>query len=264
MNQRLTAALLVGISVAFIAAEILVAVFGSFDQGWMVLFLSLYAGFVGLLFGLSTLLEGRREEVESVSERRARARRDGLVGNLLDDYEIDEEFLGRGVRKPRSKKPSPSSSSGASKERIPDDEELKAAVTAYAGMVGGIVTLRETIESMDDSAFLSMARKAGMGGVTRERVLALVVEMVSAQGPTKSDESPALSLSIDKESFDDYIKRCMTEPEVCIDDDATDSEGFSVGLDASDLSSRPGTPPTEFSHDPKAVMERFKRSTEKR
>lgn len=264
MNQRLTAGLLTALSVLFIAAELVVAALGGFDPACMVLLLSLYVGFVGLLFGLRTFSEGRREVVESVSERRARARRGGLVGNLLDDYEIDEEFLGRGARKPRSTKPSASPSSGASKERLPDDEELKSAVTAYAGMVGGIVTLRETIESMDDSAFSSMARKAGMGGVTRERVLAVVVELVSAQGPSTSDEAPPLSLSIDKESFDDYIKRCMSEPDVCVGDDANDSKGFSVGLDAGDLSSRPGTPPTEFSHDPKAVMERFKRSTEKR
>lgn len=262
MNQRLTAGLLTALSVLFIAAELVVAAFGGFDLAWMVLLLSLYAGLVGLLFGLRTFSEGRRDVVESVSERRARARRGGLVGNLLDDYEIDEEFLGRGARKHKSTKSPASPSSGAPKQRIPDDEELKSAVTAYAGMAGGLAALRETIEAMDDSAFASMARKAGMGGVTRERVLAVVVELVSAQGEAKSDEAPALSLSIDKESFDDYIKRCMSEPDAPAGEH--ESGNYSVGLDEGDLSSRPGTPPTEFSHDPKAVMERFKRSTEKR
>jgi hypothetical protein len=269
MNQRLTAGLLVGISIAFIGAELLVAVFGSFDQGWMVLFLSLYAGFVGLLFGLRTLSEGRREEVESVSERRARARRDGLVGNLLDDYEIDEEFLGRGKRKfssskPATSQPSASPSSGASGDRPLDDEELKSAVIAHADMMGGLASLRARIEAMDDLDFYSMARKVGMAGVSRTRALAVVTELVSASGGAMSDEASPLSLSIDKESFDDYIKRCMSNPDTRVDDEANDSGSFSVGLDAGDLSSRPGTPPTEFSHDPKAVIERFKRSAGKR
>jgi len=269
MNQRLVAGVLAGLSLAFIVAELLVAAYGGFDTGWMLLLLSLYAGLVGLLFGVRSLSEGRREVVESVSERRARAKRDGLVGDLLDDYEVDEEFLGRGKRKfssskPSTSQPSASPSSGASGDRPLDDDELKSAITAHADMMGGLANLRSRIEEMDDLDFYSMARKAGIAGVSRTRVLAVVTELVSASGGAKSNEDSPLSLSIDQGSFDDYIKRCMTDPETCTDEEANDSEGFSVGLDAGDLSSQPGTPPTEFSHDPKAVMERFKRSTGKR
>jgi hypothetical protein len=264
MNERLTAGVLAGLSLAFIAAELLVAAAGGFDTGWMVLLLSLYAGLVGLLFGLRTLSEGRREEVESVSERRARAKRDGLVGNLLDDYDVDEEFLGRGARKPKSAKPSVSLEPSVPMEQAPDDEELKSAVRAYARMTGGLVSLRETIEAMDETAFSSMARKVGISGVSRTRALTLVVELVSVEGGAPPDASSPLSLSIDKQSFDDYIRRCMSDPDTCVEDEASDSEGFLVGLDAGDLSSQPGTPPTEFSHDPKAVMERFKQSAGKR
>ena len=254
MNQRLAAGLLTALSVLFIAAEFVVAAFGGFDPAWMVLLLSLYAGLVGVLFGLRNLSEGRRDVVESVSERRARARRGGLVGNLLDDYEIDDEFLGRGHR---GGKPAASRPTATQAERIPDDEELKSAIAAYAGMAGGIVTLRETIEAMDDSAFASMARKAGMAGVTRERALAVVVGMVSAEGAPKSDEAPALSLSIDKESFDDYIKRCMSEADAQSGENETGN--FSVGLDSEELSAMPSTPPTDFVHNPRAVMSRLNR-----
>lgn len=262
MNQRLAAGLLAGLSVALIAAETL-ALLAGLDARTMLLFLSLYAGFVGLLFALRTLSEGRREVVESVSERRARAKREGLVGNLLDDYDVDEEFLGRGARKHKSSKAAASSASGSSRERVPDDGELKAAIGAYAGMVGGLANLRETIEAMDDSAFSSMARKAGMDSVSRARALSIVVELIVVEGGAKSGDEPALSLSIDKESFDDYIKRCMSEGENEAPGGEKKGDGFSVGLDAGDLSSQPGTPPTEFSHDPKAVMERFKRSVKK-
>lgn len=268
MNQRLVAGVLAGLSLAFIVAELLVATLGGFDTGWMVLLLSLYAGLVGLLFGVRTLLEGHREVVESVSERRARAKRDGLVGDLLDDYEIDEEFIGRGKRKfssskPATSQPSASPSSGASGDRPLDDEELKSAVIAHADMMGGLAGLRARIEAMDELDFYSMARKVGMAGVSRTRALAVVTELAAASGGAKSDEPSPLSLSIDTESFDDYIKRCMSNADTCLDEEEGEGDGFSIGLDASDLSSRPGTPPTEFSHDPKAVMERFKRSAGK-
>jgi hypothetical protein len=258
MNQRLAAGLLAGLSIALCAAETLAVLVG-LDAQMMLLFLSLYAGLVGLLFALRNLLEGKREEIESVSDRRARAKQDSIMGQRLEAYEVDEEFLGRSHRghKAVSSKPS-----ATPPERIPDDEELKSAVTAYAGMVGGIVKLHETIESMDDSAFASMVRKAGMAGVTRERALSVVAEMVSAQGVARSDDAPALSVSIDKESFDDYIRRCMVEPDVCVNDEVGD--GFSVGLDAESLSAMPSTPPTDFVHDPKAVMARFNRTAGQR
>ncbi len=265
MNQRLVAGLLAGLSFGFIVAELLVATLGGFDTGWMVLLLSLFAGLVGLLFGVRTLLEGRREVVESVSERRARAKRDGLAGDLLDDYEIDEEFIGRGRRNASSSKPASSNSSAApspaaSADQSLDDAELKSAVIAHADMMGGLAGLRARIEAMDELDFYSMARKVGMAGVSRMRALAVVTELASASGGAKNDEPSPLSLSIDTESFDDYIKRCMSNADTCLDEEEGKGDGFSIGLDARDLSSRPGTPPTEFSHDPKAVMERFKRS----
>ena len=253
MNQRLAAGVLAGLSIALCAAETFAALAG-LDARSMLLFLSLYAGLVGLLFALRTLMEGQREEIESVSDRRARAKKDSFLGKHLEAYEIDDEFLGRSHR---GGKPAASRPSTAQAERIPDDEELKSAIAAYAGMAGGIVTLRETIEAMDDSAFASMARKAGMAGVTRERALAVVVGMVSAEGAPKSDEAPAMSLSIDKESFDDYIKRCMSEADAQADEN--ESGNFSVGLDSEELSAMPSTPPTDFVHNPRAVMSRLNR-----
>ncbi|NTW55027.1 MAG: hypothetical protein HGB15_09810 [Chlorobaculum sp.] len=254
MNQRLAAGVLAGLSIALCAAETFAALAG-LDARTMLLFLSLYAGLVGLLFALRTLMEGRREEIESVSDRRVRAKQDSVMGKRLEAYGIDDEFLGRGHRSGKLVASRPSATPA---ERTPGDEELKSAVIAYAGMVGGVVKLRETIESMDDSAFASMARKAGMSGVTRSRALAVVVEMVSAQSVASRDEAPALSVSIDKESFDDYIKRCMTEADVCADED--EAGNFAVDLDADGLSAMPSTPPTDFVHDPKAVMHRFNRT----
>lgn len=209
MNQRMTAGILATLSVALIVAELAVAFWGGFDPGVMVLVFSLYVGLTGLLFSLRTLADGHREVVESVSERRARAKRDTVMSGLLDGYDIDDEFIGRG-RSGKSVSSKPSAS--------PEPEEP-------------LSPLRD------------------------------------AQNPESSDAagdaSPAFSISIDKESFDDYIRRCMSEPGTCIDEEESEP-GYAVDLDAEELSGRPGTPPTDFSHNPKAIMSRLNRPDEKR
>ncbi|NTU53204.1 MAG: hypothetical protein HGA97_05785 [Chlorobiaceae bacterium] len=209
MNQRTVAGILAGLSIALIVAELLVAVIGDFNPGVMLFSLSLYAGLTGLLFALRILADGGREVVESVSERRSRAKRDGGMGALLDAYDVDEEFLGHGRRvgKPVSSGFSASPDLSAKDTSPRGDAEMEAGA--------------------------------------------------------ELDAASPLSLSIDKESFDDYIRRCMSEPGTCIDEEESEP-GYSVDLDAEELSGMPGTPPTNFSHDPKAVMSRLNRPGEKR
>jgi len=248
MNERLAAGLLAGISVALIGAETtLVALYG-FDTGLILFCLALYAGAAGLLFSLKLLLDGGGSRIESVSDRRARAMR-GDAAARLKGYEVDDEFLGhgRGGQKPT-----------ASVGRTLDDEALKEAVASYAPMAGGLAKLCETLDSIDEDAFRTMSRKLGIAGVTRDRALAVVRELMDAgNAGNERDEAPSLSISLDRESFDDYIRRSMTDKDTGDDDDK--GGGFSVGLDAADLSSRPSEPPTDFSHDPKAVFAKIKR-----
>lgn len=60
--------------------------------------------------------------------------------------------------------------------------------------------------------------------------------------------------SMDKESFDDYIRRSMNGA-------MEDSEdGFSVELDGDALARGLGVPPANFSHDPKSVIDSLKRA----
>ncbi len=248
MNERLAAGLLAGISVALIGAETALAAFYGFDPGRILFCLALYVGAAGLLFSLKLLFDGGGSRIESVSERRVRAMRGDAAGRL-DGYEIDDEFLGRGRsdRKPAS-----------SGSRPLDDEALKAAVTSYASMAGGFEKLRETLDQVGEDAFRSMARKAGIDGVTKERAMSALTELIAAEGAGREGEGvPTLSISLDRETFDDYIRRCMTDKETCQDDD--EGAGFSIGLDAADLSSRPSEPPTDFSHDPKAVFAKINR-----
>lgn len=243
MNERMAAGLFAGLSALLIVAESLLAAVYGFDPGLILFCLSLYAGAAGVLFSLRGLAGDGQGRVESVSERRARAKRGD--GGILEGYDVDEEFLGGGLR---PGKPAPATG------RSVDDGELKAAITSYAAMAGGLEKLREAIVSMDEAAFGSMIRKLGVSGVPKERVLAAVDGLVAAESGGQAGETvPPLQISLDKETFDDYIRRCMTDGETCIDDDESAGGGFSVGLDAEGLSRMPGAPPTDFSHSPEAV-----------
>ena len=243
MNERLAAGLLAGLSIALIAAESATAALVGFDPGVILFWFALYVGGAGLLFSLKGLSGDGKERIESVSERRARAKRGD--GGILEGYEVDEEFLGRGLR---TQKPSP-----AAGRRI-DDGELRAAIASSAGMAGGLAALRGTVSGMDDASFAAMVRKLGVSGVSRERALAAVEELLAAEaGGQAGQPVPPLRISMDKETFDDYIRRCMTDGETCIDDDGKAGDCFSIGLDADGLSRMPGTPPATFSHSPEAV-----------
>ncbi|NTV02822.1 MAG: hypothetical protein HGB04_08590 [Chlorobiaceae bacterium] len=249
MNERLAAGLLAGLSAALIVAETATGALRGFDAGIILFWLALYAGAAGLLFSLRMLSDGGSGRIESVSERRARAKRGD--GGILEGYDVDEEFLGSGQR---ARKPA---SAGAG---TVDDESLKAAILSYAGMAGGLGKLSETLEAMDEASFGAMARKIGASGVSKGQALAAVAELAAAESGGKGGEDvPPLQISLDRETFDDYIRRCMTDRDTCIDDDESAGESFSIGLDADGLSRLPGAPPTEFSHSPEAVKAKINR-----
>ncbi|NTW74640.1 MAG: hypothetical protein HGB29_07225 [Chlorobiaceae bacterium] len=250
MNERLAAGLLAGISVALFSAEILLAALYGFDPGLILFCLSLYIGAAGLLFSLKSLLNGGGSRIESVSQRRARAKRGEGMGGVLEGYDVDEEFLGRAHR---TGKPAPGG------DLTLDDEALKAVIASYAGMAGGLAKLRETLDSIDEASFRAMARSTGMGGVTRERAIEAVQALLDLgeRGTCGGEATPSLTISLDRETFDDYIRRCMTEKDAGPDEEG--GGGFSVGLDAAGLSGLPSEPPTDFSHDPKAVFAKINR-----
>ena len=258
MNERLASGLLAGLSAALIIAEAALAALYGFQSGLVLFCLSIYAGAAGLLFSLRTLLDGRESGVESVSERRARAMRDRSMGSILEGYDVDQEFIGRGRNLSKPSSARSAGASGAADSSLLDDEALKSAIIAYAGMAGGVVKLRETLESMGDAAFRTMARNAGFAGITRERALAVAMELAAGDDAKTERAAPTMSFSLDRETFDDYIRRGMNEGDSCPDDD--DCVGFSIGLDAAGLSALPSEPPTDFSHDPKAIFDKLNRA----
>lgn len=259
MNERMAAGLFAGLSGTLIVAELLIAALFGFDPGLTLFCLAIYLGASGLLFSLRILFDGRGGSgVESVSERRARAKQDKSMGRILEGYSVDEEFLEHGRRGQGSRAAAEPARPAPPVAPPMDDEALKAAVKEYADMVGGLEKLRLKLESIEESAFQKMARSAGMSGVTREQAMMAITELAAGGDAGKEEGgAPAFSISLDRETFDDYIKRCMTEGEESHAEGQ--GAGFSIGLDEGGLSGMPSEPPTDFSHSPKAVFEKLNR-----
>lgn len=193
INERLLLKLLLALFSGLIAAELLVVALFGFRLELMLFCFILAAALTGILV-VVRLLGQQRSEIDSVSARRAKAKRSEVMRDRLKDYGVDEEFLG---------------ASGA----------------AWA------------TEAVRDS------RKPD--GRTAGEV---VVEASALEG-----------YSMERESFDEYIRRCMSGG----GEDPDCADGFSVELDSAALAKGIGTPPEDFSHDPKSAISRLKRAGEK-
>lgn len=252
MDERLTGKLLFTFSAALLLAELVIAAFGGMDAGWMLLAFFVYVGCSGMLFAGGMMREGDGSAIESVSMRRARAMREEGMKDLLEGYDVDEEFLGR-----RSSKPKAGSAGGG----LPP-VHLEQAIRAHADLFGGLDKLHEALERLDEQAFLPLARKADIEGVSRVEVMEKIRVMASGEKDDLSEsvcrslDDTIKAFALDRGSFDDYIKRCMTSPDRS--DDSGD-DGFSVDLDIAGLSQGSSAPPTDWSHDPKAIFAKLKK-----
>ena len=190
----------------------------------------------------------------------------------LKDYGVDEEFIGRKTLK-RSKGKAPVSAlserlHGSTQSAAPVTVSIEEAIRVHAEMYGGLGQLLQMMEKIDEASFGRLVQKAGLGTLSRDEVMLKITLMVE-EGSRSSEaageaegESPCIleGHTMDRESFDDYIRRCMTgvgdDPE-CVD------KGFSVDLDGEALSKGSGVPPPDFSHDPKSVISSLKRAGER-
>ncbi|MCF8383446.1 MAG: hypothetical protein K9G39_07635 [Chlorobium sp.] len=252
MDERLTGKLLFALSAALLAAELAVAAFGGIDTGLMLLAFFVYVALCGMLFAGGMMRGSDGSAIESVSMRRARAFQEEGMKDLLAGYDVDEEFLQGRQAKPQAGKSNPSSSG------MP----LEQAIRAHADLFGGLEKLHEAIERFDEKAFQDLAGKAGISGVSRVEVLEKIRLMACGEkeeireSVSRSLDDTIKAFALDRGSFDDYINRCMTSRERS-DDDGDD--GFSVDLDIAGLSQGSSAPPTDWSHDPKAILAKLKK-----
>jgi hypothetical protein len=264
MNERLAAGIFFGLSVGLIVTEtVLASVFGLQVAIIMFCFI-IYAGLSGVVFSLRFLLQ-KRGDIESVSTRRARALKEEGMDRILKGYDIDEEFLDRSGRRKGKPVKSAVADSGEidpSGSGISAAATLEDTITAHARMFGGLEQLLAAVMHVDGVSFDRLARTAGISGVSREELTCVIKAMAArekshAAGNECAGSEGLLSISLDRADFDDYIKRCMTEGENS-DDHA--GAGFSLDLESGGGARAAEPSPSEFSHDPRSVISRFKKS----
>jgi hypothetical protein len=257
MNERFFLKLLLGLFCGLAAAELLAAaLFGLKTE--LILFIFVVAAALCGIVVAAALLGRRADDIESVSMRRSRAMRDDTLKDRFRGYNVDEEFL------PEKNVKAERNSFFSGNSPTPDDAFLEQAIRNHAPMHGGLEGLLEKMESIEDAAFEKLAKEAGIGGLSRKDIicrLRLMVSLECEESPNKCGRALDIAMeafSADRASFDDYIRRSMSSGSDSMDMDAGGDAGFSVQLDAAELSKTGGTMPEEFSHDPKAVIERLK------
>ena len=272
MTERVFLKILLVLFAGLIAVEVLVVALFGLRLELILLCFIVAAALTGIAF-VVRLLQGERTEIDSVSMRRAREKNGGIMQDRLKDYGVDEEFIGRKtLKRPKGNASAPALheqlSARSTHSASPVTVTIEEAIRAYAEMYGGLGQLLQLMEKIDDASFGRLVQKAGRGNFSREEVMLRITLMVD-EGSRSSDaageaegEIPCIleGHTMDRESFDDYIRRCMTgvgdDPE-CVD------KGFSVDLDGEALSKGSGVPPPDFSHDPKSVISSLKRAGER-
>ena len=262
MTERFFLKLLLVLFAGLIAAEVLVVVLFGLRLELILFCVIVVAALAGIAVVVQLLL-GDRREIDSVSMRRAMQKRGGIMQDRLKEYAIDEEFIGgKTVKRQKG-----SASAAALSERLrgsqsesasPVPVSIEEAIRLHAEMYGGLAQLLQLMEKIDEASFGRLVQKGGMGDLSREEVMLKITCMIEEHtfsgGAAGQKPCTLESYSMERESFDDYIRRSMNGA-------VEDSEdGFSVELDGAALSKGTGVPPVNFSHDPKSVIASLKRA----
>ncbi len=266
MNERFFLKLLLALFSGLIVAELLVVAFYGLRLELILLCFIIAVALTGIVI-VARLLVPERSGSESVSMRRARAMREESLRDRFGEYAVDEEFLdGKGARRSKVSVAEPSmpkSSGGSSDLNRGGAVSLENSIRAHAEMYGGLRQLLMMMEKIDETAFSQLKAKAGLGGVSKSEVICQIRAMAAVEEGEccetfkSSLDETIKAFSCDRESFEDYIRRSMTTGG---DQSSGGDEGFSVELDSAALSQVPGTMPEDFSHDPKAVFSKLKKS----
>ncbi|MEI6651471.1 MAG: hypothetical protein WCL42_02720 [Chlorobiaceae bacterium] len=267
MNERFFLKLLLTLFSGLVAAELLVVLLFGFELELILFCFVIAVALTGILV-VSWLLLQQPSEMDSVSGRRAREKRTDIMRDRLREYSVDEEFLGGGSVKDAKENSVAPPINEAQRSRKPSAGKpvasIEEAIRVHAEMYGGLVPLLQMMEKIDEGSFGRLVKKVGLGKLSREEVICKITFMIEASSPSIRDfggvdgeQSSVLEgHSMERESFDEYIRRCMTGAE----DDSKCADGFSVELDSAALSRGAGVPPAEFSHDPTSVISSLKRA----
>ncbi len=261
MSERLIARIVIGLSLALVLAEAVLIGFYGIRMELVMLPLVVFLASLGVVFGV-TALDGSRPDIESVSMRRARAKKDELVRKRLDGYEVDEEFLpGGGHKKKGRRSPAPAAPEApvgtVSPAAVPHREEepfagLDPVLLELAEEFGGPGEMVRKIEAMDAISYKRLQYALDLQDVDRDELLRPVREAIAraVSGPS------GLRRSLDEDGMNRYIEQTLSGRR-------SKDDGYSLDLDPQSLGQGYHSPSGEFSHDPRSVIDRFKQALKK-
>jgi hypothetical protein len=265
MTERFFLKLLLFLFAGLIAAEALVVALFGLRLELILLCFIVVAALTGIAVVVRLLL-GERREIDSVSMRRSMQKRGGIMQDRLKEYDVDEEFIGaKTVKRPKGNAPASAHHEqlrGSSRpSAAPVTISIEEAISVHAEMYGGLEKLLQMMENIDEASFGRLVQKAAMGNLSRQEVMLKITCMIDehASSGEAASQKPCIleGHSMERESFDDYIRRSMSGIEG--DSEGAD-KGFSIELDGAALSKGVGVPPADFSHDPKSVIASLKRA----
>ncbi|PWW82287.1 MULTISPECIES: hypothetical protein [Prosthecochloris] len=266
MSERLVARIIIGLSVLLIVSEIVVIALYGIRFEVVFLPFVVFLAFLGVLFG-AVLLKGKRSEIESVSTRRARAMKDEKVRKLLEGYEVDEEFLPGGGKKKnkrqqkqRTAAPETSESysrSPVSEPRRDPFEGIDSKLYNLAEGFGGFEQMVQKVEAMDTVAFKRLQYALDMQGIDKSQLLQPVKKALDKV----SGGSSGLRQLLDHEEMDAYMEQTLTGRKP---DGDKAGQTYSLDINMDDAGGKMPPPPDEFSHNPRDVIDRFKKSLNKK
>ncbi|WP_294345107.1 hypothetical protein [Prosthecochloris sp.] len=266
MSERLVARIIIGLSVMLIVSEVMVIALYGIRFEVVFLPFVVFLAFLGVLFGI-VLLNGKRPEIESVSTRRARAMKDEKVRKLLEGYEVDEEFLPGGRKKKNTRQEkqrvaapetSESHSGPSASETYRDPfEGMDPKLQSLAEGFGGFEEMVQKVEAMDAVAFKRLQYALDMPGVDKNQLLQPVKKALGdvSRGPS------GLRQLLDHEEMEEYMEQTLTGRKP---DGGKSEQTYSLDIDLDDVGGRMPPPPDEFSHNPRDVIDRFKKSLDKK
>ncbi len=267
MNERFFLKLHLALFFGLLVAELLVPLLFGFRLELIVFCFVIAVAMTGMLVVTRLLLQ-HRAEIDSVSSRRAKAKRSDVMRDRLKEYSVDEEFLGgESYSREKGSAPAPPAAESRCSRNTSAGESavtIEEAIKAHAEIYGGLGELLQMMEKIDDGAFGHLLKKAGLYEISREEVIVKITLMIEAESPALGNAADCQGEehcileghTLDKESFDDYIRRCMTGAE----DDEKCGDGISVDLNDAAFSRGTGTPPEDFEHNPKSVIAGLKRA----
>ena len=265
MGERLIARIVIGLSVLLVVSEIGVVMLYGVRFELLFLPFVIFLASLGAVFGL-VLLKGSRPEIESVSSRRARAKKDEKVRKLLEGYDVDEEFL-PGRRKAARK------TAGVSNAGVPAvsktyprtqpaveksdpfgriDPKLRTLAEGF----GGYREMVQKIEAMDTVAFKRLQYVTNMQGTPKDQLLGPVKKALAQAAGNRR----GVRRELDHDEMNTYIEQTLSGK----NHEPPDGKTRYLDINANDFGGMSAPPPGGFSHKPRDVIEHFKESLRKK